>query len=176
MNRFYKVITLVGLAALSNTVTADNYAGIGVVKTNYSEAAFADDDFAEVNLTSLVGRIGSQFHTNFSAELRLGSSIKDDTALETEVDLASLYGAYIRAGVPVTQSIYPYAIAGYTRSSFDYSNVLGDSSESETDASFGIGVDLRLTDKVLANLEFMNYIDENGAEVNAYQLGIIKYF
>lgn len=176
MNRFYKVISFVSLSVLSSVATADNYAGIGVVKTNYSEAAFADDDFAEVNLTSLVGRIGSQFHPNFSAELRLGSSIKDDTTMGTQVDLASLYGAYIRAGVPITQSIYPYAIAGYTRSSFDYANSLGDSSESESDASFGVGVDFRLTDKVLANLEYMNYIDESGAEVNGYQLGIIKYF
>lgn len=81
------------------------------------------------------------------------------------------YGAYLRAGVPVTDGFYPYAIAGYTKAKVEVSDFGVTASDSESDFSYGLGADFSVSKNVDITLEFMRYLDKDGVEIDGIGLG-----
>ena len=153
------------------------YAGGNVSFLNYSDD-FVDDD---LSLTAIYGRLGGYFNENFSAELRLGTGIGDDSidilGSSVDVELDNMYGAYFRAGIPVSEMFYPYAVIGYTRAELSASvSGAGSASESDSDTSFGLGADLNLTQNLTVNLEYMNYFDSDGVEIDGFSIGLARRF
>lgn len=147
--------------------------------------SFLDYSEPEVDIsasvTAITGRLGTHFNENVSGELRVGFGVDDDTVsfdgLEADLELESLYGVYIRGGIPVTENIYPYAILGYSRGELKATVAgFGSNSESETDTSFGLGVDVDVIQGVTINLEYMNYFDKDGVEVDSLSIGLAKTF
>lgn len=145
-------------------------------------------DYSETNVdisasvTAITGRLGTHFNENVSGELRVGFGVDDDTVsfddgLEADLELESLYGVYIRGGIPVTENIYPYVILGYSRGELKATVAgFGSNSESETDTSFGLGVDVDVIQELTINLEYMNYFDKDGVEVDSVSIGLAKTF
>ncbi len=152
------------------------YAGGNVSFVNYSEDLIQDD----ASLTSIYGRYGYQFHDNFSAELRFGKGIGDDTLsiLGTNVDVSlnNFFGGYVRGGIPAGEYFYPYLVIGYTRGKLDVVVSGFADSGSESDVSYGIGTDIMLSKNWGANIEYMNYLDKDEAEISGFAIGIITKF
>lgn len=161
------------LMASGTVLAADPYVGGGVVFTEVSSDAFSPDP----SLTGITGRLGSGINENISGEVRLTLGVDDDTVgagfLKSDVELNSMIGAYLRAGVPMGPSFYPYAVLGFTRTELEFSNPLYDSqSGSETDVSYGLGVDLSLDRKMSLNVEYMNYFDKDDQKISGFSIGI----
>ena len=141
------------------------YYGVGVTQQSI------DDTGSGVDVMTLDGRFGAYFNENFSGEVRLGVGITDDDYFGADVEMKHYYGAYLRAGVPVTDGFYPYAIAGYTKAKVEVSDFGVTASDSESDFSYGLGADFSVSKNVDITLEFMRYLDKDGVEIDGIGLG-----
>jgi outer membrane immunogenic protein len=164
------IATLPGL-----TLAAEPYFGGNFALIEYSEEGVSD-----ASLNAVYGRLGTFFGDNFSGEIRLGLGVGDDTVnfdgFDVDVELKNFFGAYLRGGVPVGESFYPYAVIGYSKGKIEMSAFDESISESESDVSFGVGADFSVAETVKVNLEYMNYIDKDGGELSGFSVGIAKSF
>lgn len=172
---FKSLMVLSVSAAPLMASAADPYFGGNFALVEYSEEGVPD-----ASLNAIYGRFGTYFGENFSGELRLGVGLGDDTVnadgADVKLEVENFYGVYLRGGVPIGESFYPYAVIGYTKGKLKAS-VYGESfSDSESDASFGVGADFSFTDTLKLNLEYMNYIDKDGGELSGFALGLAKLF
>jgi len=164
-------------ALLSGSVQAENYYGGNITFLGYEEEGIDDD----ASLTSISGRLGTDFNENFSGEVRLGFGVGDDTieviGFDVDVELDNMIGAYVRGGIPVSESFFPYVTVGYTRLELTASiSGFGSESDSESDVSFGVGTDINVSQNIILNLEYMNYFDKDGAEIDGFSIGIARKF
>lgn len=163
-------------ACISNVYADDYYAGGTFLVLDYSESGFED-----ASLNALGGRIGRQFNENFSGEIRAGFGVGDDSVnvfgTDVDVELNHFFGGYLRGGIPVGPSLYPYAIAGYTRGEAEASvSGVGSVTESESDVSYGIGIDIQLSENLDLNIEHMNYLDKDDTEIDGFSAGFAWRF
>ncbi|MEE2733229.1 MAG: porin family protein [Pseudomonadota bacterium] len=161
------------LLAAGSAMAADPYVGGSVL---FVDAEFQDIS-EEASLTGITGRLGSMMNDNIGGEVRVSLGVGDDSVgsgiFETDVELNSMIGGYLRAGAPVGSGFFPYAVLGFTRTELEYSNdYFGSDSESETDVSWGFGADLSLDRKMSLNVEYMNYYDKDGVEISGFSIGI----
>lgn len=161
------------LITAGSAMAADPYVG--------GSALFVDAEYADINdeasLTGITGRLGTMLNDNIGGEVRVSLGVGDDSIssgiFKTDVELNSLIGGYMRAGAPVGQNFFPYAVLGFTRTELDYSNdFFGNDSDSETDVSWGFGADMSLDRKISLNVEYMNYFDKDGVELSGFSIGI----
>lgn len=162
------------LLAAGSAMAADPYAGGSIV---FLDADATDVRGADASLTGVTGRLGAMANDNIGGEVRVTLGVGDDSVgsgfFETDVELNSMIGGYLRAGIPAGPSFYPYAILGFTRVELEYSNPnFGNESESETDVSYGFGVDLSLDRNLSLNVEYMNYFDKDSDEISGFSIGI----
>ena len=167
------IIASLGLATAVEAKEG-NYYGLSVSQLGYDEAGFSAD------VMTIDGKLGTYFNENFSGEIRLGLGITDDTVnvfgTDVDVEIPNYFGAYVRGGIPVTEGFYPYIVAGYTRGKIEGS-ALGESfSETESDVSYGLGADFSVSNDVDITLEYMNYLDKDGVEVDGISLGFKARF
>ncbi|MBC6428061.1 MAG: porin family protein [Cellvibrionales bacterium] len=154
------------------------YGGLGYAALE-SSAGSVDRD-----AHGIYGSLGVKFNKHFSGEVRAAFGVGDDQGVE----LDTFFGAYVRAGVPITERFSLYALAGYTRSEsgavdldaftvtvegvdVDSVEVEGVDSASETDISFGVGTDYKFTDRFGLNVEYTNYLDKGSAELSGFSVG-----
>jgi opacity protein-like surface antigen len=179
-NTMYKSVAYaaLGLACLSSNVTLaeQNYAGGSIAFIDYAEEGISDD----ASLTMIAGRLGTKFNEHLSGEIRIGLGIGDDSVdvfgTDVDIELDTMFGAYVRGGIQAADSFYPYVVLGYTRGKVTASVPGFSTSESESDVSFGIGADVDINDKLTFNAEYMNYLDKDGVEVDGFSLGIVTKF
>ena len=94
------------------------------------------------------------------------------------LELDHFFGAYLRAGAPIGESFFPYALLGYTRADISASVSLSvtpqggqtsaasvNVSGSDTDISFGLGADYKFNDRFSLNAEWINYVDKSDGEL-----------
>lgn len=166
---FKKILMAIGIfSVMSGNANADQhaYGGINVTPLKYSEEYF------DATLVSLIGIAGYEFNRYFSGEMRFGIGLKGEDYDGGSLDLNKLIGGYIKAGMPVNDSFVPYVIVGSTNIELE----AGGESASESDTSFGLGFDFGLNEKTFFAIEYMNYFDKNGAEINGFSLGIKSKF
>lgn len=170
-----KSLLAVSIVTLPAVTFAESYVGGNFAMIDYSEEGASD-----ASLNAIYGRFGTFFGDNFSGELRLGLGVGDDSVsyagFDVDVELKNFFGAYLRGGVPVGESFYPYAIIGYSKGKLEASALGESESASESDLSFGVGADFSVAETVTINLEYMNYIDKDGGELSGFAVGIAKSF
>ncbi len=178
MNNKFMISVLAVFSFSSCAVEVDNlYYGGNFNYIDYDTAGIADNG----SLGSLTGRLGVRFNEYFSSELRAGFGINDDSqeilGEDVDIDLDYMYGAYLRAGFPVTDYMYPYAIVGYTRNKVSVSvDDIGSRDEIDSDASYGVGVDFPFSDAFSINLEYMQIYDKHGIEIDGLSFGMQSTF
>jgi len=138
----------------------------------YAGGNFAVLDAEELTLNAIYGRFGALFNENLSAEARIGFGVGDDTWGGEKYEIDNFYGAYVRGGIPVGEVFYPYAIVGYTKGKISSSGPFGSDSASESDFSFGVGADFKVTDALKINAEYLSYLDKDEAELTGFSVGV----
>ena len=154
-----------------------HYFGGNLAFLDYSEQGID----AEASVTAIFGRLGMRFNENFSGEFRAGFGLEEDTVnvfgWDADVELDSFFGVYVRGSIPAGESFSPYVVLGYTRGEGTVSNpFLGSDSESESDISFGFGADVNVGEITTLNIEYINYIDKDGAEINGFSIGLARSY
>ena len=172
------------VVAATIAITA-SFSGFTQAQEAYVGFSFSQVDYFDTvdtyDLNAGVWRLGTNFNENFSGEIRAGFGVSEDAVnlgtLDVNVGLDRVYGAYLRGGIPVFDSFFPYVVVGYTRGKISVSAPGFPSvSTTESDTSFGLGLDFDVSESITVNAEYMNYFDKDEAEIDAFSLGIIFRF
>lgn len=172
---------LLATTAQAQTKVHRNYVGGNLAFMNYSKDGVSDD----ASLNVLVGRLGAFINRNIAAEMRFGVGLGHDTVTtidgyNAKVELNYMVGGYVRGIIPITRSISPYVIGGVTHgdltasvssNGYSFSNT-----DSGTDLSLGLGVDIAMLQGFGLNFEYMHYLNKNDVKVEALTFGVTKRF
>ena len=132
------------------------------------EATIDFDGYSgEANPTALFARVGYQMNDFLAVEGRLGTGFDDDHFHGANVEVEDMIGAYAKVGIPTTVGLYPYAMLGVTSGEISVNG----HSDDDSDVSYGIGVDYWVAPQVSIGLEYMSYVDIDGADLSGITLG-----
>ena len=159
--------------AFSGSVLADAKHGNRYVGAS---VGFMDLEFGNSNidagLNHLEGRLGGYLNEFLAAEGRIGVGAVGDEIGATDIDLRYLVGGYLRAGAPLSDNkLFPYVLLGFTRADVEVGSV----TDSETDASFGLGADIALGGLGLS-VEYVEYVDKNQYDLSGFSVGLKTNF
>jgi opacity protein-like surface antigen len=134
------------------------------------------------SINSLNVRLGKSYTENFSAEVRLGLGLGDDT-VETDgmangdhLEMREMNGVYARGGMQLEGRFYPYIIVGYSQAKLEASGIGFDIDGDFGGFSYGLGIDVDMNNDVKGNIEYMSYFDTVGIEVAGFSVGLSKLF
>ncbi len=159
-----------------------------------------EGDFAEGSGIRLV--LGQQLSDYLSIELHGGMGGDDNVTLMTtdptpvavngDLGLKQLFGAYIRASYPLNDMVSVYGLAGYTRVKAEFegdANFTAGSTplnrdsftESESGSSYGGGIEFDVFSGVLdgrlrLTADYVVYLDKSGTEFEAKSVGVKLQF
>lgn len=171
------IITLfISAHAESESYKTRSYVGGNIANLTYSETGTQDD----VSWLSGYGRFGAQIEDYVSVEWRVGTGFQSEevTLLDSpaDVSLDMFYGAYLLGGIPISKSIYPYALIGYTRGELEVHGPELNVEAEESDISFGIGINIDISKDFSINAEYTRYLKENGIEISGPAAGFVYRF
>ena len=162
------------------------------VEVRYGIGAGDDKGSASIETEDVVVNV-SGGTTSPSGTPTPATDVRAEFEADTELD--DLYGLFLRAGMPAG-SFYPYVLLGYTEGKGETSsgrfvasgNVNGltgrqtltaeleRDDETESDLSYGVGVDYRFNDSVAVNAEWISYLDKDDAQISGLTLGLVYSF
>ena len=151
-----------------HTTRGNHHIGLGYSQMNPTTVSGTS---TSLNLSSVSVALGTALNDNFSVEARFGLGAKDDTS--RKIDKA--YGAYLKAGMYLSENLYPYAILGYSKANIKSS--AGGSTVKESDVSFGLGINVAFmqSDMDMA-FEYMRYVQETNLKMNSLNISLYSYF
>lgn len=139
----------------------------------YSELTLdTNNASSDADLDSLFVRGGIQLNEFLAAEARLGFGVGDDRINGVKAEIEDVYGVYLKAGLPTTVGLYPYALLGVTHAKIKLSAGGFSETESDSDIGYGIGVDYAFSHAVSAGLEYARLYDSGGEEIRGLSLGV----
>ncbi|ULQ47712.1 porin family protein [Flagellatimonas centrodinii] len=185
---------LISVPALAQDETPARYASISSLNWQL------EGNFAEGSGIRLV--LGQQLSDYLSVELHGGMGGDDNVTLMTtdptpvavngELGLKQLFGAYLRGSVPLNERVSLYGLLGYTRVKAEFegdANFTAGStplnrdsfSESESGHSYGGGIEFDVFSSVLdgrlrLTADYMLYLDKSGSEFEARSVGVKLQF
>lgn len=163
-----KILVVIFTFSMCSTAQSENYYSAGATKF--------ESDVGDVSLDykAITGGYGSVMSDNTSVEFRFGIGIGDYSIVNPEGETTTseidyYYGAYLKFNAKSGQ-IKPYAIIGFTKLEMSSVYSLDGVKESGMvdDFSYGLGVDFENG----LNLEYMQYFDKDGSEINGLSLGM----
>ncbi len=200
-NLLLKIALIGTLASISNTALSKiknpYYYGANAYASRLSSPHLPSSEEEETegvkgtaSLIAVYGRLGHQFHDNISAEMRVGTGLGYDTVsvygyinsqghdgfTDVNVSLSRFFGGYVRGSIPIGEYVSPYLVIGYTRGQVDVTSSRFAYGGSKSDFSYGIGTDIAFFRNWGANIEYMNYLDEDGVDISGYAVGIYAKF
>lgn len=153
---------------------------------NYSQIQYDNEEFDTdtLKIDAATVNAGFEFSDFIALEARGGVGLDEDSQGIADFELDHLYGGYLKLGAPISDTVRPYVIGGYTKAKGTVSadgEVAGvtysfSDSENFEDESYGAGLDLNITDTLGANLEYMRYIDTDEEEISGISVGLRSAF
>lgn len=178
MKKLALIVTalLVSTNAGAESLKSRSYVGGNIANLSYSETTISDD----LSLWSGYARFGAQFEDYVSLEWRIGTGLQDDEVnifgSRVDANLDMFYGAYLLGAIPISKSIYPYALIGYTKGKMELNGDGLTIESEESDVSFGVGININLPHNFAINAEYTRYLKKKGVEVSGPTAGFIYYF
>ena len=169
MKRILPICLLAFFSLTSNAQDAGYYGG-NATFTDYSELGIPDQNFNAITIVA-----GNTINDNLAAEIRLGFGTNDETVTVQGVDVTvgidKFMGAYLKYASLTKGKVSPYAILGYTDAKAETSALGVTVSVSESDISYGVGVDFGLNEETSLNIEYMNFLDTSTISVHGFSVG-----
>ncbi len=169
--RFSKIAILVSIMFSVEALSDDHLIGVDYKSLDYESHGFE----ATLGVVSL----NYEYSINefFSTELSIGLGAKDVT-IETElsdveIEIEHMWGANLKAALPVGSSFSVYAKLGYgevkgkaTAKSNGVNNT-----DTVSDPMFGVGASYSINDKSSVYLDYSSYIDDSQIEISGLSIG-----
>lgn len=179
-------------ALLSSTLSSSVFAateGEQYFGVQYASTTFEIDLFGEEwSPDAIVGRFGNYLSDNFALEGRIGTGLGDDTitfaafgggTIDVKIELDSLFGVYGVGHHTINENSSVYALIGLSRGEATLSAtgvIVGSDSETETDLSYGVGINFGISNAAALNLEYISYMSKNDFDLSAISFGFIRKF
>ena len=165
------------------------YFGIGLTgfETTLSSNANSDVDF---DSTGSVFRAGIEIvEENLSIEARFATTFAEDdkvvsvdgSAQDVSVKPDSLWGVYVIPRLPITERVGVYGLIGFSEVELEYTveGISGGesveqalTSDSDSDLSYGGGVDANFVGEIGGYAEYVQYYDADNDELRGLTLGL----
>lgn len=178
---FSKVMVVSCSLIAGGAYAAGPYIGADYTQFQYDNHNY-DTDTLKIN--GAVVRAGAELNDWIGLEVRAGTGF--DTASNHGLDyqLDDMYGGYLKLSVPLSDTVHPYLIGGYTHldgkvradASISGVNYSVDRKKHFADESYGAGIDLDLTRTLGANVEYMRYYDKDHQKIAGISLGLRSAF
>jgi outer membrane immunogenic protein len=138
------------LLALSSTAFAGGYAGVsyGTINTDITDH------------TAATLHAGYQFNEYIGVEARTLISASEETYSDVNLEVDSLYGIYLTAAMPLSDSASVYLVAGRTEGEVTASYGGYSASAEESSSSYGGGVKLNLRENWTVRAEFLQTFED----------------
>lgn len=170
--------TLVGTASLPlaadiyKTRTGGLYAG-----ANYTFVDLEGNGL-DSDLGTLSAKVGANITPYFGLEARAGFGVQDESITPTtDLSVNAFYGGYATLSLANESPATPYAILGFTRYELELDNAsFGSTRDDESDLSYGLGVNLAITEALSGNLEYMRYFDKDNVTIDGIGVGLTVSF
>lgn len=147
------------LGVLSSPALANEQDPVVYVGAIYSHILYEAGDF-DGDLAAYGALLGFPVNQHFAIELRyLVGEEGETTNVGSGIDVNHMLGAYLRAGMPLSDRLYPYALLG--RSKFELNGgAPGDGGKSGL--SYGLGLQFSFTESpALLNIEYASLLDRD---------------
>ncbi|GAA4889800.1 porin family protein [Ferrimonas pelagia] len=158
------------LCPIASANTGQAYIG---GQLNYHTVDFSS---ADAKPLSVAVQLGYQFSDFVGAEIRAGSGVNEDSIGEADIKVKNHYGAYLNAGIPLSDWVRVYALAGITSAKLTMKIPNQSSSSSDSDFSYGAGISLNANEQTKVSLEYLQMVDKGGIELSGFNLGITYHF
>jgi hypothetical protein len=156
------------------------------VGADFSRMTDKGDQASAIHPLALAVKGGIDLTPNVSIEGRYGQGVKsDDTmfnGMHLDLKLDYVYGLYAKGKLPLAAAS-PYVLLGYSKGKETASvKALGLAmSAADHGVSFGIGVDVPMTDSVTANAEWVRVLKGTdsagvGYKIEALTVGVALHF
>ena len=177
VNRYLLKGFLIATSLIScSSVYAGSSSGESYVAMQYSLGDYSDTGGAAFEPTVLIGRYGQFIEDRMAIEARVGVGFEDDTTdfsgLDITLKVDQFYGVYGLGRFDLNASYSAYALAGLTSGKATASTYLESDSVSESGFSFGVGIDIALTNNASFNLEYMSYLNKSNFDFTAIGAGL----
>lgn len=175
-----KALNRLALATAGCLMTASALAGPYVGTAMGIANIEADGARGKARNTTVLVIAGHQFTPHFALEARLGAGLQADSATfngqKMTIDTNRFIGVYGKAMLPLQGSVTPYLLLGATRGTTT-SKVAGfRERDTDTDVSYGIGLDWAVTQRASLTLEVIDWFDKDDANVRGVNLGAKMHF
>lgn len=155
------IISFVLLVFFSSSALAhDNYDDI----YSYFKGGLHHWEAGDISEDGLKLAFGQQLTSFAGVEAHFAIGGEDK---ETETKLDRLFGLYGKFNLPL-EYLNPYVKLGFTSASLKEA----DSSVSEFEMSYGVGIELNVNKNVFFDLEYMSYLDTSELELTAFTLSV----
>ena len=150
------------------------YFGAAMYNPNYETSS------ANHRSTGVVGRLGYILSKNFAVETHFGGSIGSESNANPaagQAQITDFYSAFLRANAQFGFS-RAYVLGGITYGERENTppNSTVTIKNSDSNTSFGFGVEVSDNAAFKIALEWIRYFDNQNYTVDAWNLGIVTYF
>ena len=133
-----------------------------------------DDGLDTLNPTQVIGRFGHDFNDHIGFGLEAGFSLLEDELLGVDYDVSTVF-LYLKGSLPVSDDSKIYLMFGPANT--ELTGTLSGISASVEDNDTALGFGFESSSKTSSfSIDYINYNDNDGVDVNAINLGYVINF
>ena len=174
------VFIILGFIFVKKAQAAEMSLGVNYSRLNYS----ANNIPVDFNPTALIFKLESKVNENFAIQGRLGMGITDNckgiSGLEACFRLNNMLGIYAKGIAPVSEKFSFHGMVGYTMGTGTATLSDGidkiSNSDSNSDLSFGVGFEVRMSEHSSFNLDYIKYMSKSDFDISAIEAGFNVYY
>lgn len=150
------------LASQATLAEDQNYVGL-----QYNIFSYSEQDLEELEPEGATFIIGGDLNDYFRIDARIGQGVSYDSVPGLTMMIDNYIGFYLKGGISIQDVIFPYIAAGY--SIVDLKADDADYYETESDASYGVGVDIRVR-RFQLGIEYLMLQDKTAYELDTFNI------
>jgi len=176
------VVMLIPVVGTAMAADNKNYLGLQYGVGEYSESGISED----FDTSMAILRVGYNINSNFAIEGRLGTGLDDDTQFLAEFsgtdvtfEVDSIVGIYGRGRLDLSERFSVYGVLGASqvKATVSLSGLPdAENTETESSASYGLGVDMAFSKQWALNVEVIRYLDHDNYDLDIASAGVTYGF
>lgn len=169
---------VIALAASAFSAQAQTYGEIGYTGVTYKEKS--DGVELKASPSAIRGILGYELNSNLAIEGLLAVGVGDSkgkvngqSITGLELGVTNVVGIYLKPKVKLSNDFEIFGRFGYASSKAEISlEGVGSESVSENSFSYGAGFNYAINTNVSLNIDYMQYVNKDGAKGSGYTLGV----